>query len=93
MIVLTDAYFALPAALLFVWTLFIQAATLKEGDLVGGFSSSFATPTDVALGNLHLDDILAANDFDLIRFTNLAAGAQSLSFTFALNNLYVSVLF
>ena len=74
-------------------TLFTPAATLNECDLVGGFSSSFATPTDVALGNLQVDGTLAASDFDFIQFTSLAAGAQSLSFTFALNNLYVAVLF
>lgn len=86
MIVLTDAYFCPSSSAIFVLTLFTSAATLNECDLVGGFSSSFATPTDVALGNLQVDGTLAASDFDFIQFTSLAAGAQSLSFTFALNN-------
>lgn len=94
MIKLADAYFAFAAAL-FLWLAPVTpAATLNATtDLVGGFSSSFATPTDVALGNLHLDDTLAASDFDFVRFTSLAAGAQSLSFTFALNNPDVGAFF
>jgi hypothetical protein len=78
--------FALSTALFLGLSPVAQAATLNEADLVGGFNSNFATPTDIAFGNSQVNGTLAAGDFDFIRFTSLAAGAQSLNFTFALNN-------
>jgi len=65
-----------------------QAATLNETD-VGGFSSSMSGGTgftDVGSGFDVINGSLVNGEDDFLRFTNLAAGAQTLTFEFALTS-------
>lgn len=59
------------------------AATVSEGDL-GDFSGSFSTPTVIANGATQVDGVWSGGgDYDLLAFTGLKAGAQTLTLTFA----------
>ena len=60
------------------------AATLNETDILNGFSSQFGSATQIGLGNDQVNGTLTAGDFDFLHFTNLAAGSQSIDFTFGL---------
>lgn len=65
-----------------------SAATVNETDFAGGFSSpnQFFNPTYTSIG-FGVDTIngtATANNFDFLRFTDLEAGAQTLTFNFAL---------
>lgn len=61
-----------------------QAATVSEADLAGGeFSSNFAAPTVIASGVEAVTGTGAGNAFDLLYFSGLDAGAQTVSLSFA----------
>lgn len=59
-----------------------QAATLNESDFAGGFSSVQGNYTQVGFGFETINGTLSNNDFDFLQFTNLDAGAQTISLTF-----------
>lgn len=59
-----------------------QAATLNESDFAGGFSSVQGNYTQVGFGFETINGTLSSNDFDFLQFTNLDAGAQTISLTF-----------
>lgn len=60
-----------------------MAATVTEGDL-GDFSGNYSTPTVIANGATQVDGVWSGgNDYDLLAFTGLKAGAQTITLTFA----------
>ncbi len=62
----------------------VQAATLNETDLAGGFSSNANSYTQVGSGFDEIEGTLLNGEDDFLQFTDLAAGAQTVSFTFEL---------
>lgn len=71
---------ALSAAIVMSLVQSLQAATLSETAVAGGFSSDFLNPTVVAAGTTTINGTLSENDFDYLQLTGLAAGAQTLFF-------------
>jgi hypothetical protein len=60
------------------------SATLSEASLPGGsFSSAWSNPTIISNGYDTITGTGAGNQFDILAFTGLASGAQSLTFNFA----------
>lgn len=61
----------------------VSAATLSEAD-VGDFSGDFLKPTVIANGATTVTGLWSqGNDYDLLAFTGLKKGAQSLTLSFA----------
>lgn len=60
-----------------------MGSTLAESDLPGGFSASYAAPTAIGTGVTTITGTLQAHVYDYFVFTGLPAGAQTLTFDFA----------
>ncbi|MEL6570368.1 MAG: hypothetical protein AAFQ64_01835 [Pseudomonadota bacterium] len=77
---------AIVAALFFAGG--VQAATLNEADIAGGFAAGNQNfnpdYTAVAYGFDTVVGTLTANNFDFLQFTDLDAGAQTISLTLEL---------
>ena len=62
----------------------VQAATVSEGDIAGGeYSSNWAAPTAIDAGVTSLMGSGAGNAYDILSFTGLPTGAQTLTLNFS----------
>lgn len=61
-----------------------HAATLNEGDIAGGFSSDFTSPTALDDSFDTVNGSLAVGGYDIFSLASLTAGAQTVSLTFDL---------
>lgn len=68
----------------------VAAATINESDVPGGFGSNSQwfnpTYTSISYGVDVVTGTATSNNFDFLRFTDLDAGAQSITFDFAVPN-------